>query len=249
MKPATFSRGFTLAELAVVLVIVGLLLGGLMIPLSAQNDIRYVNDTKKTLNDINDALLGYAAANGRLPCPASATSNGFESPLGGGNCNIPTANNANTGFVPAVTLGIGPTDSNGFAIDAWGNPIHYAVTTANTNAFTTAAGIKGLVNGAGTLFGMAVAAPDLQVCSGAACTTPLTNGAPNGAAAVIFSTGKGGATAGRSPDEIQNLLVTVPNRYVSHEMSTATGNEFDDIVIWISPNTLYNRMITAGQLP
>ena len=44
MRPAvsralTFSRGFTLTEMAVVLVIVALLIAGVMIPLSAQQDI------------------------------------------------------------------------------------------------------------------------------------------------------------------------------------------------------------------
>ena len=48
--------GFTLTELAVVLMIVALLIGGMLVPLSAQNDIRNVNETQKTLNDIRDAL-------------------------------------------------------------------------------------------------------------------------------------------------------------------------------------------------
>ncbi|MCF8184500.1 MAG: hypothetical protein K9J43_05940, partial [Polynucleobacter sp.] len=47
-----------------------------------------------------DALLGYAAINGRLPCPATAASNGAESPIGGGVCTNPY-----NGFLPAATLG------------------------------------------------------------------------------------------------------------------------------------------------
>jgi prepilin-type N-terminal cleavage/methylation domain-containing protein len=239
-------NGFTLAEMAIVLVIVGLLLGGLIVPLSAQNDLRYVNETQKTLNDIRDALIGYAAANGRLPCPASATTNGIESPAGGGNCNVPTANNAYTGFVPSVTLGIGPTDSQGYAIDAWGNRIHYAITTANGNTFTTTNGMKTAT--------LPVLAPDLRVCADAACVTPLTNAAPGGAVVVIYSTGKNAGTGGIGADEAQN-----PNQnggsadttFVTHPPtpSTAPGGEFDDIVIWLSPGILYNRMIAAGQLP
>lgn len=234
------AKGFTLAEIAVVLVIIGLLLGGLFVPLTAQIDSRNVNDTQKTMSDIRDALLGFASANGRLPCPASATSNGVESPTSGtGLCT-----NANDGFVPAVTLGVGPSNSSGYVIDAWGNPIHYAVTTSNSNAFTVpyvaspAAGIKGI--------GMSALAPDIQVCADAACATPLTNATP-GAVALIFSTGKEGITAGRAADENENL--DGDTRFVSHEQNTASGSEFDDIVIWISPGTLYNRMITAGQLP
>ena len=35
---------------------------------------------------------------------------------------------------------------------------------------------------------------------------------------------------------------------VSHTPTTG-ANEFDDIVAWLSPNVLYNRMIAAGRLP
>lgn len=37
--------------------------------------------------------------------------------------------------------------------------------------------------------------------------------------------------------------------FVSHPRSAAAGNEFDDIVVWLSPDVLYNRMVAAGQLP
>ena len=70
--------------MAMVLMIVGLLLGGMLVPLSAQMDQRNVSDTQKTLSDIKEALIGYAIANGRFPCPASSTSNGVESFVSGG---------------------------------------------------------------------------------------------------------------------------------------------------------------------
>jgi hypothetical protein len=31
--------------------------------------------------------------------------------------------------------------------------------------------------------------------------------------------------------------------------TTGTGGEFDDLVTWLSPNILFNRMVTAGKLP
>lgn len=236
-------KGFTLAELAVVLVIVALLLGGLLMPLSAQNDSRQISETQKTLSDIRDALIGYAAANGRLPCPATAASNGIESPAGGGNCNSVVANNNFSGFVPAATLGIGPTDGSGYAIDAWGNRIHYAITAANGAAFTTPSGMRTTT--------IATLAPDLRLCADARCATPLTSG---GVVAVIYSTGKNSGTGGVGADEAQNPN---PNggsadaTFVSHTPTPASapGGEFDDIVIWLAPGTLYNRMIAAGQLP
>ena len=71
-RASTLAGGFTLAELAVVLAIIGLLIGGLMIPLSTQQELRGRQDTDKALAAIQEALLGFAAINGRLPCPAQA---------------------------------------------------------------------------------------------------------------------------------------------------------------------------------
>src|SRR6266567_4443970 len=88
-------RGFTLAEVAVVVLIVGLLLGGLLGTYSTQIDLSRTAETKKTLETARDALIGFAAANGRLPCPATVnpphatTSNGVEAPPGGGACAHP----------------------------------------------------------------------------------------------------------------------------------------------------------------
>jgi prepilin-type N-terminal cleavage/methylation domain-containing protein len=246
-----YHSGFTLAEMAVVLVIVGLLLGGLLIPLSTQNELRYISETQKSLSDVRDALLGYAVANGRFPCPADgASGSGVESPAGGGICTNP-----NDGFVPGVTLGIGPTNAQGYVIDAWGNRIHYAVTTSNGSAFTTSDAPLALPPKVGMkTVKMNALSPDMHVCStsaGASATTCAAGLPPTAltasAVAVIFSTGKEGSTAGRGADEIANLA---GNRvFVSHEMITTAGSEFDDIVSWISPNILYNRMIAAGQLP
>ena len=63
--------GFTLIELAIALAIIGLLLGMLIVPLNTQVDQQRMNDTQKQLNLITDAILGFAVANGRLPCPAA----------------------------------------------------------------------------------------------------------------------------------------------------------------------------------
>jgi prepilin-type N-terminal cleavage/methylation domain-containing protein len=239
LKLAPHQRGFTLVELSIVLVIVSLLLGGMLMTLGAQQDIANGKETEKRLSDIRDALLGFAAANGRLPCPASPASTGVENPVGGGACV-----NAWDGFLPGITLGIGPTDAQGYAVDSWGNRIRYAVTKANTNAFTTSNGIRNAWN--------PPPSPDLQVCNtslGITATCATGTGLTASALAVVFSTGKNGGATPTGADELAN---SGANRsFVSHTPTTvgAAQGEFDDIVIWISPNTLYNRMITAGNLP
>src|SRR4051812_4133421 len=125
------SCGFSLIELAVAMFVIVLLLGSVLAPLAAQIEQRHASDTQKYLDEIKEALIGFAVANDRLPCPASVTSAGAESPAGGGACT----NNYN-GFVPAVTLGLSMVDNQGFAVDPWGNRHPHALTDANRNRGT-----------------------------------------------------------------------------------------------------------------
>lgn len=238
-------RGFSLIEVAIVLFILVLLLGSILVPLSTQVDQRQISDTQKQLDELKEAIIGFAIANGRLPCPASSTSAGIESPPGGGNCS-----NDYNGFIPAATLGIEKGINQGFVLDPWGNRIRYAVTTSNGNAFTTANGMRST--------GLAALVPDLLVCSTAtgisatACAvgSSLTAGVP----AVIYSTGKNGGYAGTGTDEVANPNPNSANNdrvFVFHTATptTATNGEFDDIITWLSSSVLYNRMIIAGRLP
>lgn len=240
--------GFTLVELAVVMLIVSILLAGVLMPLSMQIDLRKASETKRTMDEVKEALVGFAMANGRLPCPASATSNGVEDPVGGSTstpstpCAVPLA-----GFVPAVTLSLTPTDAQGYLIDGWNSRLRYAVTTANGKAFTTAGQMKVLsINSLGA---------DLCVCStstgiiaaGPSCAANAT--LTSTAVAVIYSLGTNSATGGIGADESKNL--DGDRLFISHEPtpSGATNGEFDDLVVWLSPNVLYNRLIAAGALP
>ena len=244
------SSGFTLAELAIVVVIVGLLMGSLLLTMSTQLDQRKRNDTQQTLDLARDALIGYAIANGRLPCPALPAATGVEAPLGGGACTA-----AYYGYYPAVTVGLTNTDSSGYLLDAWGNRIRYAVTKQNTYSFTTAGQIKaGLSSQTLT--------PDLQVCSSSTNMTGTGDTAAcgsgyslsTGAAAVILSLGANGATGGTSNDEIRNAKTATSyndRAFVYHTPVPAGGSpnmEFDDIVTWLSPNVLYNRLVAAGAI-
>ncbi len=249
MPMAARFRGFTLIELAVALVVVALVLGSLLVPLQAQVEQRKTAETQRTLDQAMEALLGFAAANGRLPCPAFAT--GSEDPPGGGNCNHPY-----DGFFPAATLGLGPTDAQGYLLDAWGlsqNRIRYAVTTVSPGcssyAYTTTNGMK---NCWSQITGGTVA-PNLTVCSTATGIASLTCAAgaklTDKAPSVIYSLGKNAATGGTGADEAQNTNGDRVFVWHTQSGSNAPNGEFDDIMVWMSPNVLYSRMISAGQLP
>ena len=90
-------RGFSLVELSVVILVLGLLLGGLMGPLSAQRENARLKDAKDQLDGVRIAIEGFALANGHLPCPATPASGGSAA-LAPGACAV------QHGFVPATTL-------------------------------------------------------------------------------------------------------------------------------------------------
>ena len=81
--------GFTLIEIAVVIMIVGFLLGTILGPLSTQQENRKIKETEQLLEEVREALTGFAALNGFLPCPATAGSNGFEARVAGPQRNAP----------------------------------------------------------------------------------------------------------------------------------------------------------------
>jgi prepilin-type N-terminal cleavage/methylation domain-containing protein len=229
--------GFSLLEMAVVLIILGFVLGALLVPIQAQRQQLYQSQTENTLETAKRALTGYAQTKGRLPCPAIVGSGGSEKPLGGGACT------QQIGLLPAATLGIQPVNSDGFVVDAWNNPIRYAVTQSNTASFTTLNQISNI--------GISALTPDLRICgtSTAASCTATTN-LTNNAVVVIYSLGPTGSQASGGADETENLnaVANVDTVFVSHEPSQAAGNEFDHMMVWISPYVLYNAMIEAGQL-
>lgn len=231
-------RGFTLVEMAVVLVIVGLMLGGLLMPLSAQMDQHNYSETNKSMEVIKDALMGYAMSHGYLPCPAKSVSDGAEDRTG----NTCTGNKR-VGFLPWAELGLPKFDS-------WGHLYRYSVTLAFADS-STKISLSPFTSRDITI--------QTRDDSGNLINLSNTNNIP----AVVVSHGKNG-TWGYSDDGTQisdnsthnddedtngnGAGTTFVNRNFSANTTTSYG-EFDDVVIWISPNVYLNRMVAAGQLP
>lgn len=69
-------RGFTLVELAVVIAVIALLLGSILVPLTTQVAQRNISQTRRELEEIREALIGFAMVNRYLPCPAVSDNNG-----------------------------------------------------------------------------------------------------------------------------------------------------------------------------
>jgi len=224
-------RGFVLIEVAIALLVLALILGGILAPLNAQVEQGKIRDANKVISDINEALLGYVMINGRLPRPATSSTNGVE------NASACASETACTGFIPWTTLGSGK-------LDAWGNIIRYSVTPAFANsAFAlTTVGTKTIQerNAASALVSYATLVPVVVWSNGP------ENFGTNGTAAVRANNSSGVTNA----DEItNNTASTTFIRRIQVNNSAATGGEFDDIVTFIPTAILVNKAIAAGKLP
>jgi prepilin-type N-terminal cleavage/methylation domain-containing protein len=231
----SLQRGFSLVEIAIVLVIVGLMIGGLLTPLTVQMEQRRVADTRSMLDEAKEALVGYAVRHGHLPCPAISAANGEED-RSGYRCT----DERRDGFLPWATLGLPK-------LDAWNRLYRYSVTPAFADS--------------GQRFKL-VTPRDITVYTRDA-TGALAYAAPaQDIPAVIVSHGANGAGgyselgvavaggAGRNEDERSNAQSDV--NFVARPPGGSRaqqGGEFDDIVVWVSPNILFNRMVAAQVLP
>lgn len=243
-------HGFTLVEIAMVLLIVTLLLTGLVPTITSQMDQQRTNDTRKQMSEIKEALIGFALINGRLPCAArgaTPTGQSYSGIYAGNeytNCsNAGYAANA-YGVVPWVTLGTSETD-------AWGNRFTYRVSSdfADAIASATYGGCTPSPLPTQASFGLC-SAGDPDIYSAASGGTIVANNVP----AIIISHGKNGAGAwtpqgtqlpAGSADEQENTDHGSDWKYVSH----IPASDFDDLVDWITPSILANRMVAAGKLP
>lgn len=233
--------GFTLIEIAIAMFVISLAIGTLMAPLVIQVEQRQVSETQKALTETREALIGFAVANKYLPCPDKTTAAGAGTANDGkedvvaltGQCVVTEGN------VPWVTLSTP-------ASDPWNNRFRYKVTAVFAQRSPAAT------------FSLASAGLFTVTCPAPGCS-PASDFTVN-APAVILSHGKNGygginaitATANAAPTSVDELGNTDGNLSFNSRVRTAinTGaGEFDDLVDWISPNVLFNRMVTAGNLP
>ena len=253
----TISKGFTLIEIAIVLLVVSILLGYTVALLPVQQELKRYRAVDKETDIIIDAIYAYAQVNGRLPCAVSlAVPNGIADPDNGTQCNTWY------GFLPAKTLGIdGRYDASNSLLDPWGNRYRYQVTANDTGAEAGpedlgVAGGDFIMNDDIKNVTMENLRPDLEICTAVATPTPTDCGLPTVTVAeripaVVLSLGKNGATApAESSIQSENTDNSATDTvFIRSTISDVEGAEFDDIIKWIAPNTLYSKMIEAGQLP
>ena len=221
--PLRAMRGFTLVELAIVLVILTLLTGTLLIPIGARMEERARRETASRLQDIEQALIGFAILHGRLPCPS--TEPDPASPAYGLE-QSPPCNHATEGYLPWRTLGVHQVDAWGSVRDAatapWTGYWRYRPDAGFTNATISAA---------------STTLSNIQLRDHAG--NPLTTVSASRAAAVFYSTG-----SNRSADGLNASHSPSAPAYQAGELASG----FDDQVHWIGHPFLIARLAQAGRL-
>lgn len=263
-------RGFTLIELAVSLLVVGIVLAGFLAPLSTQLENRKRQLTQERLEQARDALLGFAVTTKRLPCADSvAAADGLETQevpdeedRGSDNCGA----GALVGLLPYKELGV-------VGVDAWGRRLAYAVSPDFTKWQDPADGSCGGVD-----FDLC-ATPEVRLSDGFNGEASDPDSTPaRVVAAVVFSVGangRGGYWGGTMPAENVTDFAGVGSGYRDEpengdgdfyfvdrtysrgaaacednlSNTAASRCEFDDIFIAISAPVLIDRMVRAGRLP
>ncbi len=226
------NKGFTLVELAIVLVIIALLTSGLLMGITAQRASAENTDAQRQLDNIREALTGFAMANGRLPCPANPALTSADVSVGTEDRpNTSSPCNRTFGVIPWVTLGLSELDPwsrrfTYFASSSFSGPVPAGALASFTLSTLGNANIK---DSAGAAANIASNVPAVVVSHG-------SNGAgawqPNGT-----------QIAGAAGDELENANSTLTF------VSRVTGSNFDDLVTWIAPGILMAKMVAAGRLP
>ena len=244
----TSHQGFSLIELSIVLIIIGLIVGAGVTVWRSSIESTRLSATKTNLDNIKNSVIYFAIANGRLPCPDSTlppNNTGQSNPVGVGVC----AGCANPPcWVPYQTLQLQLAGGK----DSFSNVFRYDI------SYDTAGGAQGgLTNTAqdtfcGVLFQYLFHATDAGFLR-VPCVTNQNDAADNGQIGVL---GQGYAVAAVaiSQTPVDNVfsapqgltgknIAGTPREY---EMAgRANDNTYGDLVGELTYGELYNRVCTT----
>lgn len=247
IQPSKHLQGFTLVELAVVLVLIGIVMTmGLKMVTSTLENASY-SETKSKHELIKTALIGFLRTNGRLPCPDNTGAAGLASGNEASLCNAAASDGY--GVVPWITLGI-PRDS---VVDGWGNYFTYRVAngTGGSKNWTSRTVTPFDVNELRT----PTAALTIQELDAANPTTTravvvLISHGKNGFGAKTTKVGDRLPITDAGTDEAANgtnLTTTFVLRPVNESPGAPNGS-YDDLLTYMTPQDLLQPLLNEGTL-
>lgn len=221
---ARASKGFTLIEVAIVTLVLTLLLGGLLVPLANQIEQRRYAETEKQLAEIKEALIGFALANKRLPCPGDAE---------GKEITTASCDGEYVGELPSATLNVPMRDP-------WGRRFVYAVSN-NLISWPFPQGMA-------TVPGLSVNGEKQTTLASNVAAVVLSHGKNGLGATGLAAPATTTDEAENDDDDTTFVARTRTDARAGCSDASSSGSlcEFDDAVIWISPFVLFNRMAEVG---
>ncbi len=236
--------GFSLIELAVVLVIIGLLVGGGIAAVQVSTEQTRRSEQRDQFETVRAALYGFAMSRGRLPCPD--TSDPLDGREDTSNPSPPFSCDAREGALPWADLGTGRRD-------AWGYPLRYRVTTLSggpdfADHEDTSASFE--IGDQGTI--------DVSTSAGGGTEVA------DSVVAIVVSYGPQAGQVWTNDDALINCPTGGNAGFSQEEHENCDGDSdfvetgyrppdvddgFDDMMTWIPYPVLTARMVDAGKLP
>jgi len=269
------ARGFSLIELAIVLVLITILVGGLAVPLTAQIQARRIAETKKTLDETREAILGYAMTHSCSCVYDTVGPTGVLQPAPPSTCTAtcPATNPSSTtvtlqhAYLPCPDTDGDGRENRNLATRACieqvvgSNLSHGWLPWVDLGVAQQDAWGNRLLYAVSTAFSnevrgfsssTALASP-LQICTVNTCA------APDVASNVVFLLASLGANGWGALNVNGNALAdpTGANElentdadpvYVSrtHTQAGGAGGEFDDLLVWVPDSLLKVRVCPTG---
>jgi len=208
-------KGFTLIEIAIVMVIIGLLMGGGVSIFRVLNERKTRNYTIDYLREVKEALITYADIHGALPYADSDTPcDGY---LNDGECD---------GYIPYLDIGVQPKDS-------WSRNLKYVVNAGLCEDITKT-----------PLYNRTMACNNIKdsLVTGSPQVVDADGGTSViSAAAVIISAGPMDADSdGNEFDSTSGGDNITGTPYYIRKWPIAA--EFDDLLTYIGANELYGNI-------
>jgi len=241
--PRQSTKGFTLLEIAVVLVIIGIILSFLIPSITARISTARLDATRAKEEIIKTALIAFVAQNKRLPCPAIETLPPTDANYGReatvpGTCTGATAltTGAMRGIVPWLALGL----NDDIALDGYYQRYTYVVTTTQTNL--NANTVSGIAGNIAMHSATPVTVANQINVNNPAVVVLISHGA-NTVGAFTPSGTRIAPVAGA--DELENTDAA-NTAFIIKDFSQNAANPFDDVVMAITPTDILNGLEKSG---
>lgn len=223
------TRGFTLIEMAIVLVVIGIMLSGGLVAIRPIIDNTKNTDTRARMERIESALQIHVIRFGCLPCPAAVAGDGTADVVGGA-AGCGTSCTSDRGVVPWQTLGLSRIEGS----DAFGTRFTYEVTPAliaansmirSGTSYTPLGAVRVRDAAGGTV-------------TDEAAYVVVSHGA-NREYGYHEVTGTQFPAVVAAPAEEENG--DADDLYVQDDFNDTAANHFDDLVLWRSKPIIIQR--------